>query len=237
MHLIILAAGRGSRLPKKLRSKPKCLSIINKKTILNHNINFFKKFKKKTIVGGYKSNLLKSFSKKNGFKLIINNDYRKTNMVYSLFLTSKYVNEDVIVCYGDIIFNPSIYKLLLKKENLMPINSNWLKTWKKRMPFEEIKKDAENIKISKNIIISIGKKIKNKMPKYQYMGLFKLEKNTFFILEKYFRKINNKKIDMTTFLNFSIINKNLKFKIKKYKNYWYEIDNEKDLNLASKELG
>ena len=236
MHLIILAAGRGSRLPKKFRSKPKCLSVINSKTILNHNISFFKKFKKKTIVGGYKSNLLKNFSKENGFKLIINNKYRKTNMVYSLFLTSKYVNEDVVVCYGDIIFSSSIYKYLLEKDNLMPVNLNWFKTWKKRMPIHKIRKDAENIEISKNRLISIGTKIKNKMPKYQYMGLFKLKKNTYFILKKYFKKINNKKIDMTNFLNVSMNEKNIKFKTKKYKDYWYEIDNKKDLNLASKEL-
>ena len=236
MHLIILAAGRGSRLPKKFRSKPKCLSVINSQTILNHNISFFKKFKKKTIVGGYKSNLLKNFSKENGFKLIINNKYRKTNMVYSLFLASKYVNEDVVVCYGDIIFSSSIYKYLLEKDNLMPVNLNWFKTWKKRMPINKIKKDAEIIEISKNRLISIGTKIKNKMPKYQYMGLFKLKKNTYFILKKYFKKINNKKIDMTNFLNVSMNEKNIKFRTKKYKDYWYEIDNKKDLNLASKEL-
>ena len=88
---------------KKFRSKPKCLSIVNNKSILNHNINFFKKFKKKTIVSGYKSNLLINFSKENGFKLIVNREYRKTNMVHSLFLASKYINEDVVVCYGDII--------------------------------------------------------------------------------------------------------------------------------------
>ena len=41
---------------------------------------------------------------------------------------------------------------------------------------------------------------------------------------------------MTNFLNLSISEIKIKFKIKKYKDYWYEIDNKKDLNLASKEL-
>ena len=236
MHLIILAAGSGSRLPKKFRSKPKCLSEVNNKPILRHNINFFKKFKKKTIVGGYKSNLLINFSKENGFKLIINKEYQKTNMVYSLFLASKYINEDVVVCYGDIIFSSSIYKDLLESKNLMPVNLNWLKTWKKRMPIKKIKQDAENIEISKNRLISIGNKIKNRMPKYQYMGIFKLKRNSYFRLKKFFKKIKNKKIDMTNFLNLSINGINIKFEIKKYKNHWYEIDNKKDLDLASKEL-
>ena len=42
MQLIILAAGRGFRLPEKFRNKPKCLAVINEKTILEHNLNFFK---------------------------------------------------------------------------------------------------------------------------------------------------------------------------------------------------
>ena len=157
-------------------------------------------------------------------------------MVHSLFLASKYINEDVVVCYGDIIFSSSIYKYLLESNNLMPVNLNWFKTWKKRMSVKKIRQDAENIEISNNILISIGNKIKNKMPKYQYMGIFKLKKNSYFKLKKLFKKIKNKKIDMTNFLNLSISEIKIKFKIKKYKDYWYEIDNKKDLNLASKEL-
>lgn len=41
---------------------------------------------------------------------------------------------------------------------------------------------------------------------------------------------------MTTFLDYSIKEKNIKFIVKKYKNYWYEIDTEKDLKFASREL-
>ena len=72
MQLILQAAGKGSRLPKKLRDKPKCLIKISNKTLLEHNISFFKKFKYKTIITGFKSNKLKSFKKKNKFKKIKN---------------------------------------------------------------------------------------------------------------------------------------------------------------------
>ena len=49
MQLILLSAGRGSRLSKKLRSRPKSMTlgrIINGKPIIEHNINFFNKYKK-----------------------------------------------------------------------------------------------------------------------------------------------------------------------------------------------
>ena len=86
----------------------------------------------------------------------------------------------------------------------MPLNKNWLSVWKKRMNRKKIMKDAENVGTKKNILLTIGEKIKSKLPKYQYMGLFKLKKNDFLKLSIYFKKIQNKKIDMTSFLDKSI---------------------------------
>jgi len=68
------------------------------------------------------------------------------------------------------------------------------------------------------------------------MGIFKLSNKTYSDLNKFFKVIKNSKIDMTSFLNTSIINKKIKLKVKKYKSYWYEIDNKKDLDVSSREL-
>jgi len=236
MQLILLSAGRGSRLSKELRSKPKSLAKVNDKSIIEYNVKFFNKFKKKFIVTGYKQKSLLSFAKKYGFKVVHNNKFKKTNMVYSMFLPSKYITKDVVVCYGDIIFNSNIYNLLNKKGNIIPLNINWLKIWKKRMLTKNIKNDAENISIKNNYLSSIGGKIGKKYPKYQYMGIFKLSNKTYSDLNKFFKVIKNSKIDMTSFLNTSIINKKIKLKVKKYESYWYEIDNKKDLDVTSSEL-
>ena len=64
MQLIVLAAGKGSRLPKKFRNKPKCMTEINGKSILEHNKSFFLKFKKRIIITGYKSKLINDYAKK-----------------------------------------------------------------------------------------------------------------------------------------------------------------------------
>ena len=52
MQLVLLAAGRGSRLPKKYRNGPKCLTKIGPSTVLDYNNQFFKNFKKKIIITG-----------------------------------------------------------------------------------------------------------------------------------------------------------------------------------------
>ena len=235
MQLIVLAAGKGSRLPNKFRNKPKCMTEINGKSILEHNKSFFLKFKKRIIITGYKSKLINEYAKKNNFRIIKNKNYSSTNMVYSLFLAKKFVNDDVLVCYGDIIFDSKIFNVLNKFNNLVPLNMNWLSLWKKRMNTNLIKKDAENVKIKNKQLIEIGTKFK-KFPDCQFMGLIKISKNNFFVLENFFKSFCNKKIDMTNFLNFVIKNKICKFYVQKVKNFWFEIDTHNDIKITSKIL-
>ena len=236
MQLILLSAGRGSRLPKKFRDKPKSMAIVNKKTILENNLQFYNKFKKKIIITGYKNKFLRRFAKDNKFKFVINNKYRTTNMVYSTFLASKYITQDVVVCYGDIIFDSKIFNLLKDTKDILPVKRDWLKIWKKRMPENKIKFDAEDLEIKNNMLIRIGEKINKEMPKYQYMGILKLKKKSYSNLNTYFKNLKNEKIDMTSFLNYSIKNDKLKFHVKKNKLKWLEIDNQKDLKVANEEI-
>ncbi len=237
MQLIVLSAGRGSRLPKKFRNRPKCLVKLNSKPLLLYNENFFKHFEDKIIVTGFKQKYLKKISEKIGFTNVFNKKYSSTNMVYSLFLTKNKIKDDVVIVYGDIIFNDSVYELLKPKKNIIPVNINWYKNWKKRMSMNNIFKDAENIVVKENNLLEIGTKInKNKIPKYQFMGIVKLRKQTFLKCYDFFKKLNNKKVDMTSFLNLCISNKIMSLKVQKYKNYWYEIDSASDHKFAQRDL-
>jgi choline kinase len=238
MQLILLAAGKGSRLPIKIRNKPKCLIKILGKTLLEHNIDFYKKFKNRTIVTGYKRKELIPFINKNKFKNFYNKDFNKTNMVHSLFKVNRIMSNDIVVCYGDIIFDKNIFINISKnhKNSTILLNKNWLKVWKGRMEYKNIKKDAENIEIYKNNLISIGTKIINKMPKYQFMGIINLKKKDFFNLKKFYNKIKNKKIDFTSFLNQSIKANIVKINILTTTKYWFEIDTIKDVKFTEQKL-
>lgn len=237
MQLIILSAGKGSRLPVKFRDKPKCLVALNSKPLLSYNENFFKNFKERMIVCGYKQRYLDKISEENNLIKILNKKYSSTNMVYSLFLTKDLIKEDVVIVYGDVIFDHKIYNLLKQKKNILPVNVNWLKNWRKRMQFKNILKDAENLIVYKNKVTEIGGKLNiKKLPKYQFMGIIKLKKNTFKKCYKYFKKLDNKKIDMTSFLNLCVKNNILKLSVKKYKSFWYEIDTKSDHMFAEKDM-
>ena len=239
MQLVLLAAGRGSRLPKKYRIKPKCLTKIGPATILDFNKKFFDNFQTKIIITGYKRQMLQEYIKKNNFIEIENKNFRKTNMVQSLMLSSRYLkkNEEIVICYGDIIFNKDIFKIFKRnKGNIITGNKNWLKYWKKRMTIKNIKSDAETFSVRKNILKNIGDKITNKFPKYQYMGILKISYKTFVTMRSYFDKINNKKIDMTGFLNLCINDNGLKIKKINYSSFWHEINNAKDILIARRDL-
>ena len=150
-----------------------------------------------------------------------------------MFLASKKITNDVVICYGDIIFDKSIFNLLKKKGNIMPVYKDWLKLWKKRMNKKKIKDDAEDIKIKKKELKMIGEKIKIKFPKFQYMGIFKIKREDFFKLKMYYEKLGNKKIDMTNFINSALKQKMIKFDTEIYKKFWFEIDNYNDIKVAS----
>ena len=237
MILIILASGSGKRLKNKTKKIPKCLVEVNGKPILEYMQKFINCFDKIFVIAGYKSDRVKKFFNNKKVKVIYNNKYDSTNMVHSLFCASKYVKEDVVVSYSDIIFDYSIfYSLKREKFNSIPVKINWLKLWKKRMPISKIKKDAENLISKGNKLISIGEKITNKYPKYQFMGLMKIIYKDFFLMKKYYDKINNKKIDFTSFINLMLRDKKINIRCLTTNKFWLEIDNLNDLNLAKKIL-
>ena len=233
MNLVILASGMGTRLNKKM---PKCLVSINNKTLLERIINISKEFDKVIIVGGYKINLLKKIINNNENIYLINNKHFKTtNMVESFFKAYNKIDRDVIITYSDILFDQSLFKKMISfNKNHLLLKSNWRKVWRLRMSEQKLKLDAEDLKTKKNEIVSIGGKIKNKLPKYQFMGLIRINYKNLKKVKIFYDKIRNKKIDFTSFINQLIKNKIIRFKFKETKKLWFEIDNKRDLLVAKK---
>jgi len=235
MILIILASGLGKRLKGKTNKIPKCLVKVNGKPIIGYMEKFIDCFDKVFVVAGYKANQLEKHFKNKKVKVIYNKNYNSTNMVHSIFCASKYINRDVVISYSDIIFDYSIFNLLKRKKlNLMPVKKNWLKIWRKRMHYNKIKNDAENLTSKGNKLINIGEKIYKKFPKYQFMGLIKIIYKDFKWMKKYYNKINDKKIDFTSFINLILKEKKIDIYCVKTNKFWLEIDNMADLNLAKK---
>ena len=143
MNIVFLAAGKSSRIFKKL-GKPKCLLKINNKSIIMNLLKNLKglKIKKINIVVGFKSALIKKELKSNeNINFIYNKYYKSREMLYSLILALKKINDDIIFSYTDVIYDRSIIKKLISKNKniYLPVLKNWKKVWIKRKKKNQIR--------------------------------------------------------------------------------------------------
>ena len=93
LNIIILAAGRGSRLKKTTKDTPKGLIKIYKdKTLLDLQVKILKQFKnsKIIIVTGFQKNKIINKFKDEKFTFLFNKKWKKTNMLYSLYCADKF---------------------------------------------------------------------------------------------------------------------------------------------------
>jgi len=234
MQLIILASGKGSRLGTSRTSSKLFLEIYPGKTIFNILSKIFNLFNSVIIVFGYKflinKKKVKSIKK---IQLVRNKKYSTTNMVESLFLTKKKINSDVVVIYSDIVFDLIIIKKISKiKGSIIPLNTDWFELWQKRMNKKDVVKDAEDVITKNGYLTSIGKKIKNRLPSSQFMGIIKLTLRDYNKLYIFYKSLNNKKIQFTHFLDKSLSEGIIKLKYKNFNNLWAEIDTSRDLRVA-----
>jgi choline kinase len=236
MRALILAAGRGRRLPSYLSKKPKVLLNINKKSILDKLIKNFQSvgINKIALITGFNRNSLKKYK----LKKFHNKKWSKTNMVYSLCKADSWLKKySCIVSYGDIIYEAKALKKLCKNKNNITLSYdiNWKKLWKMR--FENPLNDAETFKIKKNLVKDIGKKTTNILDiQGQYMGLIKFTPKGWGqfkdCLSREFNG-NYEKIYLTDVFQ-KLIEKKSNINGLKYTGKWAEIDSLKDYMVMKK---
>jgi choline kinase len=110
---LLLAAGTGSRLFPLTRNSPKCLTLVNEKSILERLVIGLKKkgFKRLVIVTGYQENCIKEFLGTLSGNMIIEYVhsplYRTTNNIYSLWMAREIINEPFVLVESDLVFDVS----------------------------------------------------------------------------------------------------------------------------------
>jgi len=236
MKAVILCAGSGTRTGLEY---PKCLyKFKDGESLLTKNINNIKKlgFKNTDIIlaTGFKENLIKKETK-NLHIYIKNKKFNSTNMIFSLNeVIKKYKPQTYYVFYADIIFELKAIKYLknTKKEITTLIDEDWLKKWKLKDDYLD---DLEELKISKNIINSLGKKVKKiDGINGRFIGITKFSKKAIQILIKEKTFISelkkNQKIDFTNFL-MKLIKRKFNIYALKRKIKWFEFDTIDDFKI------
>ena len=207
MKVIIVAAGAGSRLSELTKDTPKSLLDVNGKSILERQISVFKKLgiSDITVIIGPHT---EKFTFKN-ISFIQDKNYLEHDILSSLMLAHSIMYDDVIVSYGDVIFDEHVLQPLINFKGSIGlcIDFNWEKNYDGRKL--RLKQEATTVQIKNNMCTKIvdgrelaKSKIKGDL-KYsnyerqklgEFVGLMRLSKHGSTVFIKRYEELINSHI-------------------------------------------
>ncbi len=245
MKAIILAAGSGTRLKKYTENLPKGMLLFMGKTIIERQLEIYRDcgINDIIIVRGFAADKINYPD----VKYYDNEKYADTNMVESLMTAKKEFNDDVIVSYSDVLFEPEMLKKIAASDAdfACAVDDNWKEYWQKR--YGKVDFDTESLSIDPDDnITELG--LENppiEKISARYIGLLKFSASGLkFIqdtMEKAYAEFENKawqqsgktvrKAYMTDLLN-AIIESGREVKAVHFNNGWIEFDTNEDYENA-----
>ncbi|MBI2101469.1 phosphocholine cytidylyltransferase family protein [Candidatus Woesearchaeota archaeon] len=249
MKSIILAAGMGTRLDKYTKTLPKCMLNFNGKTLIERQVETLRAcgINEIVIVTGYMKDKIKI---KNA-DYCHNANYASTNMVASLMCAGKELNDGILVCYGDILYEKRIAKQVIEApvDIGVAVDIDYLDYWKARLG-KKWQEDTESLVIGKDgSIVEVGvPDCPLSKANFRYVGLIKFSEKGIAVLKKLYNKSKRiywgkderfmnsrsfKKLYMTDMLQL-IINSGQKVYPVPIKHGWMEFDTNEDYEKAIK---
>ncbi len=187
-EIIILSGGKGTRVNKFTKKKPKCLIDIYGKPFLYYQLKYLCKNNIKNVLlsVGYRSNQVKKYVKQNidFINVKVVDDGKKLLGTGGAIIRSiDLLKKNFYVLYGDSYLNFRLMKLKTKnKFSIMAIFKN------------KNKFDSSNVELKKYNFISYKKNKKKKNYEYIDYGVSLLNKNIFKKIKK------NVKFDLSNIL-------------------------------------
>ena len=234
MKAIIFNSGLGKRMGDLTKNNPKSMvKLYNGETIFERQIRILSAYGIKEFIittGPFKEQLEKASQKFTNckFQFVHNPLYQETNYIYSMYLAKDYLDDDVLLLHGDLVFNKKLVEKILddKHSSVGLINED------KKLPEKDFKARVKN-NLLKEVSINIFDS-----DCYAFQPLYKLAKDDLnkwnLQIEKYVKDENvnvyaeNALNDILDEINIATIS---------YKDYYIdEIDNEEDYLRVNKEI-
>ena len=131
MKALILNSGMGTRMGELVSNHPKCMTELNHgETILSRQLRQIAEIgiTEAVITTGYFDSVLVNYCE--GLNLPIhityvnNPAYQETNYIYSIYCAREYLEDDLLLLHGDLVFeNEVLDQLLEKEESCMAVSS------------------------------------------------------------------------------------------------------------------
>ena len=186
---LIVAAGLGSRLKGHTEHNPKCMLDFGGKTLLQRQIESYKKngIKDISLIKGYKKEKINY----KGIKYFENNDFKNNNILNSIFYGEEVINGNIIISYSDILFEPFVVKRAIESDHDISVivDVDWRDYYIGRN--EHPLSEAENVIFnSNNEVVKIGKIASDKEEVHgEFIGMIKLNHRGCEILKQNFHRV------------------------------------------------
>ena len=186
--VLIIAAGKGSRMKSYTDDRPKCLLDFGGKTLLQRQIEAYRSCGIETmaLVRGYKKEQINY----EGITYYENPDYENNNILNSVFYGEDELSGHIIVSYSDILFEDQVVKRLLESDQDISIvvDIDWKGYYVGRREHPEA--EAENVIFdANNNVVQIGKILTDKHDVHgEFIGMMKLTPKGAEIFKRHFRR-------------------------------------------------
>lgn len=236
MKVIILAAGRGSRLGNMTEALPKGMVELGGTPLLTRHIERLQAAGVSDIalVTGYLPDRFPY-----DLTRFHNPHWADTQMVASLRQAHPWLESDeCLIAYADILYDAEKILGLLNSQQhplVMPYFTGWKTLWEERI--EEPLSDLESFKLkSDHTLLEIGKRPGSYADiEGQFMGLLKTTPEGWNWIESlYSRSEMSHKMDMTRLLN-GLLESGKPIHTCAYEGFWLEVDTPEDHALYEKQ--
>lgn len=233
MRVIILAAGRGSRMLDLTAGRPKSLVPLAGRPLLAWQTEALRAagFGPLTVVGGYLAPQLAPYAD----ELLVNERWARTNMLMSLCAASRRLaQEPCLVAYADIVYRPGHAKALAACPDGLAIayDTRFEALWRLRLG-EAWLSDVETFRQEAGRLREIGgRAVDPAAVQGQYMGLLKFTPQGWARVEAHLRGLPPEaadRLDMTALLS-GMLAAGEDIRAVPVDGGWCEVDSEGDLH-------
>lgn len=131
MKALILNSGMGSRMGEETKAHPKCMTTLTgEETILSRQLAQLYKagIQEVVMTTGYCNDILMDYCDRVRGELPVtyvhNEKYGETNYIYSIYQAREYLEDDILLLHGDLVFEASVLKDILdSEESCMVVDS------------------------------------------------------------------------------------------------------------------
>jgi L-glutamine-phosphate cytidylyltransferase len=171
MKVIIMAAGVGSRLQKKLGNVPKCCSVAGGETLIERNLRLLQSrgLHDVTVVLGYQSQLVRSqLGHRKNIRFYLNPFFNITNSISSLWFARKELDgsDDVLIMNGDVFYEPGVLDVVLAPKETVVMFAD---------PRRKDEADYK-FKYADGLLTAYGKNIPTAEATGEYVGIARLHR-------------------------------------------------------------